>query len=492
MKQVIVVGGGITGLATAYHLQEEARAAGLPLTYTLLESDQALGGKIITQHVDGFVIEGGPDCFLSQKPWAAELCRRLGLGNELMGTNDAQRKVFVLDDGRLTPLPDGVMLIVPTRLTPFLTSPLISWPGKARMALDLLIPPRRDDGDESVADFVRRRLGQEALDKIAEPLMGGIHVSDPERQSLLGTFPRFRALELKHGSLIRGMLAQRRRQTAERRPLTPGEARSSAVGGPPSLFITLRGGLGQLVQGLERALTGGHVVTGARVVGLERRDGGGDRKGGDRKDRPYIVRTADGATFEAHAVALATPAYASAELVAGVTSSLADALASIRYVSTATITLAFRRSDVTHPLDGFGFVVPQREGRRLSACTWTSTKFHHRAPPGAVLLRCFVGGPGREELVELSDEELVALVREELTEIMGLHARPTLTWIFRWRKAHPQYEVGHLDRVHEMYALCERQPGLFVTGSTFEGVGVPDCIRQAQQTTSKVLSYLAQ
>lgn len=480
VKHVIIVGGGIVGLSTAYYLQEEARAAGQPLTYTLLEGEPSLGGNIITEHVDGFVVEGGPDCFLSRKPWAAELCRRLGLGDELMDTNDARRKVFVLNRGRLTPLPDGVMLIVPTRIAPFLISSLISWPGKVRMGLDLFIPPRRDGGDESVADFVRRRLGQEALDKIAEPLMSGIHVSDPERQSLLGTFPRFRDLELQHGSLIRGMLAQRRRTTKdEGRTANDGRGSSSVVG-PSSLFITLRGGLGQLVQALERALTSGQVVTGARVVGLERQDGVG-----------YRVCTANGATFEAHAVVLATPAFVSAELVSGLIPSLADALTGIRYVATATISLGFRRADVAHPLDGFGFVVPRRERLRVFGCTWTSTKFHHRAPPQALLLRCFVGGPGREELVALRDEELLALVCQELGEIMGLHAQPTLTRVFRWHKANPQYDVGHLDRVREMYAWCEAQPGVFITGSAFEGVGLPDCVRQGKQTASKVLSYMA-
>ena len=210
-SDVIIVGGGITGMAAAYQLQEAAAAAGRALTYTLLESNATLGGKIATEYVDGFTVEGGPDCFISQKPWAADLCRTLGISDDLIGTNDERRKTFVLDRGRLTPLPDGVMLIVPTRIAPFVTSTLISWPGKIRMGMDFFIPRRKNDGDESVADFVRRRLGSEALDKIAEPLMGGIHVSDPECQSLLGTFPRFRDLENKHGSLIRGMLAARRK-----------------------------------------------------------------------------------------------------------------------------------------------------------------------------------------------------------------------------------------------------------------------------------------
>lgn len=468
-RHVVIVGGGITGLTTAYSLQEEARRLSLPLTFTLLESNPTLGGKIVTERVGGFVIEGGPDSLLTQKPWAADLCRRLGLGDDLIPTNDDRRQTFVVNRGRLTPLPDGMMLIVPTRIRPFVTSPLISWPGKARMALDFFIPPRRDDGDESIAAFVRRRLGQEALEKLAEPLMSGIHVADPERQSLLGTFPRYREIEKRHGSLIRGMLSQRRAAKA------PGPARS----GQKSAFLSLRNGLGQLIEALESALDGGRLITGCRAVALER--GEGPR---------YRIRAENGSVYDADAVVLATPAQVSASLLTDLSPALVEALSRIRYVSTATISLAFQAADVGHPLDGFGFVVPRREQRRILACTWSSTKFDHRAPPDAVLLRCFVGGSGNEELVGLGDDELEALVREELLDLMGLRAQPTMRRIFRWYGGNPQYDVGHPELVRSIAALAAREPGLYLTGSAFDGVGVPDCVRQGQETARKVLDDL--
>lgn len=467
-RHVAVIGGGIAGLAAAYYLQKGAEEAGMPLSYTLLERER-LGGKVVTERADGFVVEGGPDSFLRRKPWAAELCRELGIGGELVGTNDGRRRTFVLDGGRLKPLPDGVMLVIPTRIAPFVTSSLISWPGKARMGMDVLIPPRRGDGDESVADFVRRRLGQEALDKIAQPLMGGIHVSDPEKQSLLGTFPSFRDIEVKYGSLIRGMLAAgRAARSAKRAP----------DDGPSSAFITARGGLGQIIEALEGALTG-RVLPGVGAVGLDRREGGG-----------YRIRSTDGGEFEADAVILATPAFVSAALVGGILPALADALGGIRYVSTATVSLGFRLADMNRRLDGFGFVVPRGEGRRISGCTWSSTKFFDRAPDDMALLRCFIGGPGQEEFAEMGQEEMIAMSLEELGDIMGLNARPAFARVFRWHRGNPQYDVGHLDRVRDMHALCETRPGLFVTGSAFDGVGLPDCTRQGKEAAQKVLSFL--
>ncbi len=490
-KHVVIIGGGISGLATAYALQSEAQKAGLALTYTLLERDNRLGGKIVTERTGGFVIEGGPDCFIGQKPWAADLARRLGIGDELIGTNDARRNTFVLNQQRLTPLPDGVMLIVPTRIMPFVTSPLISWPGKLRMGMDLFLPRRHDNADESVADFVRRRLGQEALDKIAEPLMGGIHVSDPEMQSLLGTFPRFRKLEMEHRSLVLGMLAgKRRRLAAPARPGGKGAAApangqnghhgngSSAPAGPSSLFISLRDGLGRLVEKVSAALTG-EVLTGTGAEALAR-----------TPDGQYRVRTTGGRTLLADAVVLAAPAYVSGDLVHDIAPELAGMLRGIRYVSTATISLGFRAAEAG-PLNGFGYVVPRREGRQVSACTWTSTKFDYRAPADGILLRCFVGGPGKEGLVDLGDAELLAVARRELAEIMGLRAEPVLSRIYRWRRANPQYDVGHLERVALMQSLAAAQPGLYITGSAYEGVGVPDCVHQAQQAAARLVRDLA-
>ena len=413
---------------------------------------------------------------------------------------------------RLTPLPDGVMLIIPTRIMPFVTSPLISVPGKLRMGMDLVIPRRRDCADESVAAFVRRRLGNEALEKIAEPLMSGIHVSDPEMQSLLGTFPRFRAMEEKYRSLILGMLAGKRarRTVALVAPQANGDGTGGRPGAMPvarrgdysmgangrhglagqpgsatahspsaasTLFVTLRDGLGSLVDALGKELQG-EVFLGTQATALERQ--------GNR----YVVRTEHGQTFAADAVVLATPAYVSAQLATSIAPQLAGLLGCIRYVSTATISLGYRAADAEECLHGFGYVVPRQEHRQIAACTWTSTKFDHRAPSGMALVRCFAGGPGHEEQVDLPDEDLVRLARLEMAQLMGLQAEPVLTRVFRWRRSNPQYDVGHLDRVKEMHALCAAQPGLSITGSAYEGVGVPDCVHQGQFAAGHTLNYL--
>jgi oxygen-dependent protoporphyrinogen oxidase len=469
--RIAIIGGGIAGLATAYYLQEGARRAGLSLSYSLIESAPGFGGKIVTYADDGFVIEGGPDSFITQKPAALRLCRELGLENRLLGTNDARRKVYVLDGGRLRSLPDGVMLVVPTRFTPFALSPLISAPGKVRMGLDLFIPPRREDSDESLADFIRRRLGQEALDKIAEPLMAGIHVADPERLSLQATFPRFIRLEQKYGSLIKGMLAQKARRA--------GGSRNGAGGDKLSLFMTLQGGLRELVETLVARLEG-ELLLGTGVADLARAQDG------------YRLRLTDGRSLDADAVVLATPAYAAADLVEPMHARLAAGLRAIRYVSTATVSLGFRRTEFEHPLDGFGFVVSARSKSRLMACTWTSTKFDRRAPGEHVLLRAFVGGHRNEDLVDLPDEALLALVREELREVMGITAQPVLTRLYRWPGANPQYDVGHLGRVDQLEAMAADLPGLYLTGSAYRGVGLPDCIQQGQATAEAVLNAIAE
>jgi oxygen-dependent protoporphyrinogen oxidase len=403
------------------------------------------------------------------------LARSLGLEPELIGSNPEQRQVYIVNRGRLIPLPEGVMLIVPTRFMPFIKSPLISWPGKVRMGLEFFIPPRRGDEDESIGSFVQRRLGREALEKIAEPLMSGIHVSDPETQSLLGTFPRFRALEKNYGGLIRGMLAQRRAASSHgnngRRPGAPAW-KSSA-------FVSFTGGMSRLVEALTASLTDGDLLTGTPVVDIQPIPDGG-----------YELRTGDGQTALADAVILTTPAFTSARLVSHFAPGLAHALDAIRYVSTATVSLAYHKSDLPRPLEGSGFIAPRREKRSISACTWSSSKFSNRSPEDSVLLRCFVGGPGHEELVEYDDARLVSLARRELADLMGLNAVPRLARVFRWVKANPQYDVGHLERVSQMHASCAKIPGLFLAGSAFEGVGIPDCIHQGQNAAEKVLDYL--
>ncbi len=464
-QHVVIVGGGIAGLATAYFLQKEATAQGLDITLTLVEREAQLGGKIVTDIAGEFVVEGGPDSFITQKPWALQLCRELGLADRLIGTNDMQRSVYVLRNGRLRKMPDGMLLIVPTRFMPFVTSDLLSWRAKLRMGLDLFIRPRRDPADESLANFIRRRLGQEALDVLAEPMMAGIHVADPETLSLQATFPRFVEIERRYGSLTRGMIAARRVARANGR-----DARTTT-------FMTLRGGLQELVGALAHTIRA-EIRLGTRVTRLAATPAGG-----------YRLLLDDSVMLEADAVVLATPAYVSADLLRHTAPELATKLDAIRYVSTATVSLGYNADEFEHPLDGFGFVVPRHEQARLLACTWTSTKFPQRAAPGTVLLRAFVGGPRREGLVALDDDALVGLVREELRAIMGVSARPTLARVFRWHRSNPQYEVGHLDRVDEIEALAPT--GLYLTGSAYRGVGIPDCVRQGQETAAAVARYLA-
>lgn len=466
--RVAIVGGGIAGLSAAYYLQEGARDSGVPLECTLIESDGRLGGKIVTHRQDGFVVEGGPDSFLTQKPWAVELCRRLGIEDRLIGTNEASRKVYILWKGKLRELPDGVLLIVPTRLTPFALSTLISPLGKLRMGLDLVIPPRKDRSDESVADFVRRRLGSEALEKIAEPLMGGIHTSDPERQSLLASFPRFVDLERKHGSLMRGMIAGRR---AHR----PGNGKVLPT------FMTLRGGLEEMVSSVAGRLQGGRVLLGRSVARLSR-NGGGD----------YRLTLDDGAQLEADAVVLATPARAASSLVAEMDGEMAARLSSIRYVSTATVSFGYRKETLSHSLRGFGFVIPGKEGRRITGCTWSSTKFDDRAPEGLALLRCFLGSATNELPALLPEEEMIDIAREELRSIMGVDAKPALTYLHRWKDSHPQYDVGHLELLAEIDRLCATHPGLYLAGSSYRGVGIPDCIHSGQLAAEAILNRFAQ
>lgn len=471
--RVAVVGGGIAGLSTAWHLQQRAAAAGRTVTYTLLERSEQWGGKVRTDYVPGygdepFIVEGGPDSFLTQKPWALQLARELGLGPEVLNTNEQLRKVFVLRHGKPVPLPDGVLLIIPTRFMPFALSPLLSPLAKLRMACDFVIPAKRDGQDETLADFVNRRLGAQALDRLAEPLMSGIYNAEADRQSVLATFPRFRELEEKHGSLIRGMLASRKNRPP---PPPPGSPK------PPAAFVSLRRGTYELIETLVGRLTGNlRLNTGVeRVSPL---DGG------------YLLTLTDGQELAVDAVVLAIPAYATAALLGELAPTAAAGLRTIRYVSTGTVSLGYRRSEIRHPLNGFGLVIPRSEERRINAVTWTSTKFPNRAPAGYALLRVFFGGSRRPEMMGKDDAELSAIVRDELRELMGIDAVPLFERIYRWHDANPQYDVGHLERVAAVEAALP--PGVFVTGSPYRGVGLPDCVQQAQKTAQQVLERVGE
>jgi oxygen-dependent protoporphyrinogen oxidase len=479
-KKIAIIGGGIAGLSTAWYLQNKAREEGLDLQYTLLECSDRWGGKIFTETIEelgdqSFIVEGGPDSFLTQKPWAVQLARELGLGDRLLGTNDEMRKVFVLNKSRPTPLPDGVLLIVPTKIGPFALSPLLSPLGKLRMGLDLFIPAKRDGQDETLAEFITRRLGSEALDKIAEPLMSGIYNAEAERQSLLATFPRFRALEEKHGSLIKGMLASRRaRKNGARSKSTNNSGHQNQDQQKLSMFVSLKNGTQELVRSLVDSLEGDLQLNSA-VDTLERQD-----------DR-YRIGLSDGNHLEADAVIFAVPSYVAAKIIRPLAPDAASGLEEIRYVSTGTISLAFRRKDVDL-LKGFGLVIPRSEQRLINAVTLTSTKFDHRAPDDHVLLRVFFGGSRHPQMMDIDDNDLLVTVLGELKTLLGIEARPVFHRIYRWQRANPQYDVGHLERVT---SIEEALPGgIHVTGSPYRGIGIPDCVHQGQQTAHQVIKEL--
>ncbi|NOZ72279.1 MAG: protoporphyrinogen oxidase [Chloroflexi bacterium] len=468
LHHIAIIGGGIAGLSTAYYLQKQAQAADIPLRITLLESGDRLGGKIRTEQHQGFIIEGGPDSFITQKPAVLKLVQELGVGEYLIPTNEENKGVFIFQNNRLIPLPEGVMLIVPTRILPFALSPLFTWPGKLRMGLDLFIPPRRDDRDETLADFIRRRLGNEALDRLAEPMMAGIYNAEAEHQSIMATFPRFREIEKKYGSLIRGMIAGRRhRPTATVKTGTPAR----------TLFMSMRAGITQLVDALVAA-TDADIRLNSRVQHIERYSQG------------YRLILSSQEHICADQVILATPAYAAADMLQTLRSDLAASLRRIRYVSTGTISLPFRRTDIAHSLKGFGLVIPRSAGRSINAVTWTSSKWPYRAPADSVLLRVFFGGSRHPEIFALPDDELLAVVREDLRVMMGIEAEPLFSRIYRWPQASPQYDVGHLDRIAALAAACPA--GIHLTGSAYGGVGLPDCIAQGEATARQIVAAWTQ
>lgn len=478
-----IVGGGIAGLAAAFALQEQARQAGLSLGCTLIESSPAWGGKIVTHRVGDCVIEAGPDSFLSQKPWALELCAKLGISDRLINTNEFQKKTFVYSRGRLRELPEGLVVILPKKLGPFLRSGLLSWAGMVRMGLDLVLPAKRDGGDESMAAFFTRRLGREAFERFIEPLMAGIYAGDAGQLSLRATFPRFLELEREHGSLIRGMLASRRQRGARGRAGAP----VKAAGPPRTMFVTLRDGLGDLVHVLVDRLGqgGATLLSGQRVAALRASPAQPGRW-------TYELALDSGACVATDAVVLTTPAYVSADLVRELSPGAAEGLRSIPYASTVTLSLIYDAAEAGPAVSGFGFVVPRSEGCDLLAATYTSLKWPHRTPPALTAIRCYLGGIGREAILERSDAELVARVREELRTITGLSAEPLHTEVNRWERAMPQYTLGHLDRLASIQRSLAAYRGLYLAGAAYRGIGIPDCIRDGAEAAAAVIRDLTE
>ncbi|MEP6636898.1 MAG: protoporphyrinogen oxidase [Acidobacteriota bacterium] len=469
MKRVVVIGGGITGLAAAHRLAEHNKD-GAGLEVTLLEASGRLGGVIQTGHRDGFLIERGPDSFLSEKPETIVLAKRLGMEPHLVETNKSHRRSFIVRQGKLRPVPEGFHLLAPARLWPFVTSDIFSWSGKARMALDLFLPRVADNGaDESLAQFVRRRLGREALERMAQPMVGGIYTADPEKLSLRATMPRFLELERTHRSLIRGM---------RKRALKEQDATATASGARYSLFLSFDSGMQLLVDRLAAALPPETVRLNAKVETLSY----------ELDSAQWLIKPVSGETLRADGVCLALPSYATANLLRQTDSDLSTDLDAIPYASTATINLAYRRDDIPHQLDGFGFVVPFIEKRSLIACTFCSVKFPDRAPDGLALLRVFVGGALQPEMFALDESEMVRRVRVDLEELLGITKSPLLTEVARWPRSMPQYHVGHLELVERIREQVRQLPNLSVASNAFSGAGISDCIRAGEAASDEILA----
>ena len=468
-----MVGGGIAGLAAAHKLVELDPACRI----ALFESRARLGGALWTKHEEGFQVEQGVDNFITTLPWGLDLCRRLGLEDQLVQTNPDYRQTFVVRAGRLHKLPDGFLMMAPTRMWPLAVTSILSPGGKLRCAVEYFLPRRKDESDESMAGFVRRRLGCEAYQRLVEPLVGAVYAADLEKLSVEATLPRFRQMERDHGSLVRAM---RRQMAAQRK-----QRRASAESGARfSMFVTLRRGLSSLVDAIVGRLPEGAVRLETAIERIERHQHGW-RLWLSR----FVPGDSPGAKYEDFdAVILAAPSYVAAELLRPHDAALADDLASITHASTAVLSLAFLRGQIAHPLDGMGIVVPAVERSPILACSLSSRKYVHRAPEGKMLLRVFVGGVRYPEMAEMPAGQLRRQVLGELAALLGIEGNPIYSSIARWPRTMPQYHVGHKELVARIECRAAKLPGLELCGNTYHGVGIPDCIHTAELAAEHILA----
>ncbi|MDF1536718.1 MAG: protoporphyrinogen oxidase [bacterium] len=468
-QRVCVVGGGLSGLSAAYLIREEAGKAGLPVEITLLEAEPRTGGKIGTLSWEGCLGETGPNGFLDNKPHTLDLCARMGIEGSLLRSTDAARKRYIFSGGRLQALPEDPVL--------FMGSDLVSVRGRIRIASEYLVPRKEGADDETLADFVRRRLGKEALDKLIGPMASGVFAGDPENMSLAACFPKVLALEKKYGGLIRGMLAMKK-EAALKGGSGPGSA------GPGGVLTSFTGGMGDLTDALSGRL-GESVVTSAPVVKLEAAANGRNPRYrltcGDSKDR---------AETDAAVVVLAIPAYASAALLRELDPGIAATMDTIPYAVMAVVHLGYDESSLPFPLDGFGFLIPKSEGRRILGSLWASSIFSGRAPAGHALLTVMIGGAGDPFTPRLDEEDLLNVARQEVNVTMGIETAPVFSRVIKWEKAIPQYTFGHLDRIESIENRLADHPGLFITGNAWRGVGINDCVAEGERAARRVLEYL--
>ena len=470
-KRIIVIGAGITGLAAANRLTELATQRSLPIDVTLLEATDRVGGVIETQRIDDFLVEFGPDNFITNKPAGVNLCKRLGLEGELLRTNDEHRRALVVRKGRLVPIPEGFELMAPRNMWAMARSPIFSLAAKFRMWREQFIKGRawNEDDDESLTSFVTRRFGRQALERLVQPLIAGIYVADPDTLSVRATVPRFIEMERSHGSIIRAMKAQKKAKA------TAGVEKDS--GARYSLFMALRQGMSVLPRTLAAKL-GDRLKLNAPVTGLSRL----------LPDSPrWRVSLANGSAMDADSVIVAVPSYVAAGWLRPTDDTLAAQLDTIEYASSAIVVMALRSDQVRHPTNGFGFVVPSIERRSIIAGSFVHRKYAGRVPEGHVLLRAFIGGALQPELMSKSDEELISIARQELGDLLGLTGDPSFVRVQRWDRSMPQYKVGHLSRVKAIRQRTVAHPGLELAGNAFEGVGIPDCIASAEAAAERVV-----
>lgn len=464
MKRIAIIGGGISGLSAAFTIDEK-RQSGTPVQYVLFESGPRLGGVVLTDRVDGCLVEGGPDSFLTEKPWAAELCGKIGLADQLIGSNDSERKTYIVTKGKLVEMPDGLMFMVPTKIMPTVRSPLFSLRTKLRMAAEWFHAPRKASEDETVAEMVKRHYGSEMVELLADPLLCGIYGGDASHLSVRAVLPRFADMESKHGSLGRGMLKARRKMSA-----------AANVPARP-LFSSFKDGMQQMIDALVARLDASALQKSAPVLSVIRQNNGWTVSAGYQTDH-----------FDA--VIIATPAHAASVLLESTDENLSRDLGEIQYSSSVTVTFGYDEKVRNSLPPGFGFLVPRSEGRRMLAATFIHNKFPHRAPENRALVRCFLGGARDKQILQVTEAEIVGVVRNELREIVGISAEPLFARVYKWKSAMAQYSVGHLERLQRIELLRQNLPGLALAGNGYNGIGVPDCVRSGIEAASKILAEM--